>query len=106
MNEQKTNEENSDSAFLIDLLTQKRHPVTVPRCRVGRDKLNDIIISGDESISRFHFQILMQDDSYFVKDTNSQYGTFLNGKRIILPEIIKDKDVLKLGVSLLWFEIQ
>lgn len=63
MNEQETNEKYSNSAFLIDLLTKKRHPVTVPQCPVGRE-------------------------------------------RIMHPEIIKDKDVLKLGVSLLWFEIQ
>ncbi|MDX2105568.1 MAG: FHA domain-containing protein [Candidatus Melainabacteria bacterium] len=93
-------------AFLIDLLSKRKYPIATPCCRVGRDKLNQIVISGDESISRFHFTISKQNDSYTIEDSKSQYGTFLNSKRLEGPEPLKDGDVVKIGVSLFWFQLQ
>ncbi len=92
-------------AYLIDLISNRKIPITTPRCRVGRDDSNEIVITGDNSISRFHFIISKLEDSYTVEDSKSQYGTFLNGKKIEGPESIKDGDVMKIGVSLLWIEI-
>lgn len=95
------------TAFLVDLVSNRKIPVTVPRCRVGRDDLNDIVISGDQSISRFHFIITRENGQYFVQDAKSRHGTFLNGNQITAgPEIINDGDVLKIGVSLFWFVIE
>ncbi len=92
-------------AYLIDLASNRKIPITTPSCRVGRDDLNDIVISGDNSISRFHFTISKVEDRYTIEDSKSQFGTFLNGKKIEGPEPIKDGDVLKIGVSLCWIEI-
>lgn len=93
-------------AYLIDLISNRRIPITTPRCRVGRDDSNDIVITGDNSISKFHFTISKLESQYTVEDSKSQDGTFLNGKRIEGPESIKDRDVLKIGFSLYWIEIR
>ncbi|MBK7841302.1 MAG: FHA domain-containing protein [Candidatus Obscuribacter sp.] len=94
------------TAFLVDLVSNRKIPVATPRCRVGRDDLNDIVISGDQSISRFHFIISLDNDEFTVQDAKSRHGTFLNGNALTSPEPIKDGDVLKVGVSLFWFRRQ
>jgi hypothetical protein len=94
------------TAFLVDLVSNRKIPITTPRCKVGRDDLNDIVISGDQSISRFHFVISKESNQYLVQDGKSRHGTFLNGNQISEPEPIHDGDVLKVGVSLFWFVIE
>jgi pSer/pThr/pTyr-binding forkhead associated (FHA) protein len=98
--------ESSATAFLVDLVSNRKIPITTPRCKVGRDDLNDIVISGDQSISRFHFVITRENNQYMVQDGKSRHGTFLNGNQITVPEPIHDGDVLKVGVSLFWFVIE
>jgi pSer/pThr/pTyr-binding forkhead associated (FHA) protein len=99
-------EDGGATAFLVDLVSNRKIPITTPRCKVGRDDLNDIVISGDQSISRFHFVITKESSEYFVQDGKSRHGTFLNGNQITSPEPIHDGDVLKVGVSLFWFVIE
>jgi pSer/pThr/pTyr-binding forkhead associated (FHA) protein len=94
------------TAFLVDLVSNRKIPITTPKCKVGRDDLNDIVISGDQSISRFHFVISKENGQYYVQDGKSRHGTFLNGNQITGPEAIHDGDVLKVGVSLFWFVIE
>lgn len=94
------------TAFLVDLVSNRKIPITTPRCKVGRDDVNDIVISGDQSISRFHFVITKDSDQYMVQDSKSRHGTFLNGNQIAGPIPINDGDVLKVGVSLFWFVIE
>jgi pSer/pThr/pTyr-binding forkhead associated (FHA) protein len=98
--------DNNATAFLVDLVSNRKIPITTPRCKVGRDDLNDIVISGDQSISRFHFVITRENGQYMVQDGKSRHGTFLNGNQITVPEPIHDGDVLKVGVSLFWFVIE
>jgi pSer/pThr/pTyr-binding forkhead associated (FHA) protein len=100
------NPDDAATAFLVDLVSNRKIPITTPRCKVGRDDLNDIVISGDQSISRFHFVITKENNQYFVQDGKSRHGTFLNGNQITAPEPIHDGDVLKVGVSLFWFVIE
>ena len=94
------------TAYLVDLVSNRKIPVSIPRCRVGRDDLNDIVISGDQSISRFHFIINWENCEFTVQDAKSRHGSFLNGNQISGPEPIKDGDVLKVGVSLFWFVVE
>jgi pSer/pThr/pTyr-binding forkhead associated (FHA) protein len=103
---QNTDAPGAATAFLVDLVSNRKIPITTPRCKVGRDDLNDIVISGDQSISRFHFVITRDNGQYYVQDGKSRHGTFLNGNQISGPEPIHDGDVLKVGVSLFWFVIE
>jgi pSer/pThr/pTyr-binding forkhead associated (FHA) protein len=90
----------------VDLVSNRKIPIATPRCRVGRDDLNDIVISGDQSISRFHFIISFENGEFTVQDAKSRHGTFLNGNQLTVSEPIKDGDVLKVGVSLFWFVVE
>jgi len=108
-NDSKKSEESGEknaTAYLVDLVSNRKIPVPTPRCKAGRDDLNDIVISGDQSISRFHFVITKDGDQFSVQDSKSRHGTFLNGNQISNVEPINDGDVLKVGVSLFWFVIE
>ena len=55
---------------------------------IGRSEENDIQIT-DMSVSRHHLQIMEKDDQLFIKDLNSQNGTYVNGTQIPPDEYIK-----------------
>ena len=64
--------------------------------RIGRDPANDFSIN-DIEISRNHAKITCVGDICKIEDLNSTNGTFLNGKKIIRPEVLKDGDLVSLG---------
>jgi pSer/pThr/pTyr-binding forkhead associated (FHA) protein len=47
---------------------------------VGRDETADITIR-DDTLSRRHFMIWREGDSFLIKDLNSQNGTWVDGQR-------------------------
>ena len=47
---------------------------------VGRGKSADVVID-DAALSRRHFVVERDGDSYFLKDLNSQNGTWVDGRR-------------------------
>ena len=48
---------------------------------VGRDETADITIR-DDTLSRRHFMIWREGDSFLIKDLNSQNGTWVGGLRV------------------------
>jgi pSer/pThr/pTyr-binding forkhead associated (FHA) protein len=48
---------------------------------VGRDETADITIH-DDALSRQHFMIWREGDTFLVKDLNSQNGTWVDGQRV------------------------
>lgn len=63
---------------------------------VGCEKGNDIIIK-DDIISFFHLQIEKQNGQYYVRDLQSQWGTFVNGEKISNRTALNDYDEVRLG---------
>ncbi len=51
------------------------HPMAV-----GRDESSDVLIS-DDTLSRRHFLIWQQGESFLLKDLGSQNGTWVDGQR-------------------------
>lgn len=49
---------------------------------IGRGKDCDRIVSGDRSLSRYHFIIEINHGSVLVKDLGSSNGTFVNGRKL------------------------
>lgn len=94
------------AAYLIDLASNKKLPIAVPDCRVGRDDLNDIVLSGDQSIARFQFVIRCDGEKYTIEDLDSKKDTFVDGQAILTPLTLKDGAVIKVGVSLYWFTLE
>ena len=65
------------------------------RCTIGREKDNDIC----ENLAYFsarHAEIRREDGRYILSDCNSRAGTFLNGKMISSPTVLREKDIISI----------
>jgi pSer/pThr/pTyr-binding forkhead associated (FHA) protein len=65
--------------FLI--INKQMIPLVKQVTTLGRQLGNDIVFQ-EETLSRFHAEILSVNDTYIVVDKDSTSGTFVNGKRI------------------------
>ncbi|WP_296226859.1 ATPase, T2SS/T4P/T4SS family [Ralstonia sp. UBA689] len=70
--------------------------VTEPRCKIGTDKRNAVVLSG-WTLGREHAEILMSNDGIFVRDLKSAKGTFVNGKRIDTHGPLLLEDEIRIG---------
>ncbi|HEX9331349.1 MAG TPA: FHA domain-containing protein [Anaerolineales bacterium] len=65
--------------FLI--INKQIIPLTKTVTTLGRQLENDIVFH-EEFLSRFHAEIVHENDKYVLYDKDSTSGTFVNGKRI------------------------
>ena len=65
--------------FLI--INKQMIPLTKPVTTLGRQFGNDIVFQ-EEFLSRFHAEIILENDKYVLLDKNSTSGTFVNGRKI------------------------
>ena len=74
--------------------------------KIGKSANNDIVIEGDNTVSRVHIQMFIDDEAnVFVTDLNSMNGTFVNGVKINDPVKLNTYDILRVGNSLVnWKE--
>ena len=56
-------------------------PVTKPVITLGRQLENDIVFHED-FLSRFHAEIVYENEKYVLYDKDSTSGTFVNGRKI------------------------
>ena len=49
---------------------------------IGTREDNDVVLATDDTISRYHCQILQEDERYLLIDRNSTNGTHINGVRV------------------------
>lgn len=63
---------------------------------VGCSKMCDIFLPF-KGISKNHCIIRYKGDAFYVKDTKSQYGTFVNGEEIKRKRVLENGDVITLG---------
>jgi DNA-binding NtrC family response regulator len=52
-----------------------------PVVRIGSLPENDVVVS-DDTVSRFHCQIIQEEDDYVIKDLSSTNGTHIDGVRV------------------------
>src|SRR5215467_6028536 len=74
-----------------------RVPVAPLPFSIGRLPENQLILR-DSRISRTHARIVAEDGGYFIEDTGSRHGVFVNGKRV-RRERLHDSDKVEFGVE-------
>lgn len=89
--------EPSQVITLVELTTGQRHPLEVPRVRIGRDPKNQIVINDDVYVSRHHAFITFEDGKWWLEDLGSKNGTLLNYAHILDRELIGPGDVVTIG---------
>lgn len=69
---------------------------------VGRGEENDIVIK-DRCLSRNHAMLQCTEGGYYLIDMGSSNGTFVNGRRVNIPVIVHNGDVVIFGQTELKF---
>ncbi len=95
------------SARLVVLAGPERGQTFViqAEARVGRGVGNDVVLS-DPRASRRHGQITRQGNHYVLVDLGSSYGTLVNDRRVEGGCVLKEGDIIKLGVTELEFHVE
>ena len=75
-----------------------RFPLSKGNITVGRKSGNDICLSLDPRISRFHAQLSLREDGRWeIEDLESANGTFVGQRRIHAPTVIHPSDRFRMG---------
>jgi pilus assembly protein CpaF len=72
---------------------------------IGRVQGNDIVLPKG-NISKRHSRIVLRDGKFIIVDLRSTNGTYVNGKRINAPQVLKDADKVYIGDFTLTLEPQ
>ncbi|HUT23488.1 MAG TPA: ATP-binding protein [Sumerlaeia bacterium] len=72
---------------------------------LGRNAENSIVLN-DNTVSRFHAQIVQRGDAYYIHDLESTHGTFVNDVRNDKELPLGDNDRIRLGKTELLLRVQ
>lgn len=64
---------------------------------VGKSPENDLVIDGDDAVSRLHARLERVGPAWCITDLGSRNGTLVNGERILTSRRLFDRDELVLG---------
>ena len=71
---------------------------------IGSSPSNDIVISDDNTVSRLHAILFIDNGSnLYISDSGSTNGTFVNCKKIKKSIILKESDILMIGNKVINF---
>jgi transcriptional regulator with PAS, ATPase and Fis domain len=94
-----------DAKLLIDRSGSEPEEVVLlaERALVGRDDDCDVVL-GDSRVSRHHAVVRsLEGGTYELLDLGSSNGTFVNGRRLTMPVLLKDGDTIRMGSCTLRF---
>ena len=74
----------------------KYHYSIGDKITLGRNGDNTIILK-DPFVSKFHLQVVKDEDEFFLEDLNSANGTFLNGEKVLDASKLKNGDRITIG---------
>lgn len=86
--------------LLEDMVAHRAIPVLYWENSLGRSKSCDIVLN-DMTASRSHAVLMRRESGWFVTDTDSKAGTFVNGKKIGEPTPVYPGDTIAMGSSAL-----
>lgn len=93
------------AAQLLDVRRERNYEIVSPRCRIGRDSTNQVVIVDDQYVSRFHAWVTFENGEFFVEDLESTNGTLLNGSPVLHRCRIVNGDHLRVGHTDLGFHV-
>ncbi len=73
-----------------------------PTIKIGRDPAECLVVFDQTEwpmVSRRHAEIRMKDSRYLLVDTNSSFGTFLNGQRVTEPVEVNTGAAIQFGAG-------
>src|SRR5947209_7026668 len=82
---------------------QKRLEFDKPEVTIGRVQGNDIILPKG-NVSKRHSRIVLKDGKFIIVDLKSTNGTYVNGRKITSPLVVKGTDKIYIGDFILSIE--
>ncbi len=82
--------------YLEDVASGLHIPVLYWENSIGRSKSCDITLP-DSNISRDHAVLMRRESGWFIADTDSKGGTFVNGKKVEKEAIVMPGDIITIG---------
>lgn len=82
---------------------QRRLDFDKPEVTIGRVQGNDIILPKG-NVSKRHSRIVLKDAKFIIVDLKSTNGTYVNGRKITSPLVIKNTDKIYIGDFILHVE--
>jgi pilus assembly protein CpaF len=82
---------------------QKRLEFDKPEVTIGRVQGNDIILPKG-NVSKRHSRIVLKDGKFIIVDLKSTNGTYVNGRKITSPLVVKGQDKIYIGDFILSIE--
>ncbi len=82
---------------------QKRLTFEEPEVTIGRVPGNDIVLPKG-NVSKRHSRIVLKDSRFIVVDLKSTNGTYVNGRKITSPLVVKEGDKIYIGDYIMTLE--
>src|ERR1700704_2758686 len=82
---------------------QRRMVFDKPEVTIGRVQGNDIILPKG-NVSKRHSRIVLKDGKFIIVDLKSTNGTYVNGRKITSPLVLKGADKIYIGDFILTLE--
>src|SRR5882672_1946997 len=82
---------------------QRRMVFNKPEVTIGRVQGNDIVLPKG-NVSKRHARIVLKDGKFIIVDLKSTNGTYVNGRKITSPLVVKDSDKIYIGDFILSIE--
>lgn len=91
-------------ALLQDMASDKSWPITCYETSVGRSRSCDVVFT-NSTVSRSHAVIALRPDGFYVFDTESKAGVYVNGEKIDKKARLEHGDTVAFGTALMNFYI-
>ena len=75
---------------------QRRLDFDKPEITIGRVQGNDVILPKG-NVSKRHARIVLKDGKFIIVDLKSTNGTYVNGRKITSPLVVKHSDKIYIG---------
>jgi NADPH-dependent 2,4-dienoyl-CoA reductase/sulfur reductase-like enzyme/pSer/pThr/pTyr-binding forkhead associated (FHA) protein len=72
------------------------------RTTIGREKNNDIVLT-DLTVSRYHAEVFLDADGFYIRDLKSSYGVYVNQTKVTESYPLSHSDYIKLGSTRIFF---
>lgn len=91
-------------ATLVNLADDSEIEIENWETSVGRSRSCDIALRNYGTVSRFHAVLALRKEGWFVFDTESKTGVYVNGEQIRRSAEVKDGDTISFGNAVMRFQ--
>ena len=101
----------TDGPVLADLIAlnaefgPRNYALSASPLRIGREDCNDIVIK-EEQVSKHHASVFYEKGQFWVENLKSTNGLCVNGKSVEDRSSLNQGDLIKIGTTILRFELR